>query len=341
MSTTVRYRITVILLTAALLATLTFVLTGGDRADAVDGPVDVVYVATGRNFPDALAGSTLATSVNAPLLTVEKDPPLPQSTIDALTALDPNRIVIFGGSAAVSDAVADLLAGYTRSGEVTRLSGTDRHATAAAIADALPGKVADADQLDGLDSTAFLRSNRVSDFLPADGTAVDAAALGSVAASDLRVLPLSGWTYQNGPVDATGLTGPVLPDGFNSGVGVTFLVPPGHQEGQPLHVDLMLIEENFGECTLRVATQGVASRDGSTSSSFVDWLAPGEPGPTVDFDTTSGRDNHLVTFTLESTAIEAFTAPGTAHTFVIRRRGDLGADTCTSTLSVAGAQLRY
>ena len=332
MSTTVRYRVTVILLTAALLATLSFALTGGDRADAVDGPVEVVYVATGRNFPDALAGATLATSVNAPLLTVEKDPPLPQSTIDALTALDPNRIVIFGGAAAVSDAVAELLAGYTRSGEVTRLSGTDRHATAAAIADALPAKVADADQLDGLDSTAFLR---------VDGTAVDADALGGVDAPDLRVLPLSGWTYENGLAEATGLTGPTLPDGSNSGVGVTFLVPPGHAEGQPLHVDLLLLEDVFGACTLRLLTQGVASRDGGTSSTFVNWLAPGASDPTVDFDTTSGRDHYLVTFTLEPDAVDSFSAPGTAHTFVIRRMGDAGADTCTSALSIAGAQLRY
>src|SRR5690606_17261029 len=58
---------------------------------------------------------------------------------------------------AVSDAVRGALADYARSGSVTRIEGLDRHATAAAIADALPDKVHDADKLDGLDATALGR----------------------------------------------------------------------------------------------------------------------------------------------------------------------------------------
>ena len=124
------HRITTVLLTAALLATLTVALTGGQPAEAIDGPVEVVYIATGRNFPDALAGSTLAATAGAPLLTVEPNLPLPDTTITALQSLDPDRI-----------------------------EGTDRHDTAAQIADALPDKVHDADRLDGLDSSAFLRTD--------------------------------------------------------------------------------------------------------------------------------------------------------------------------------------
>ena len=151
------HRITTVLLTAALLATLTVALTGGQPAEAIDGPVEVVYVATGRNFPDALAGSTLAATAGAPLLTVEPNLPLPDTTITALQSLDPDRIVVLGGPVAVSDAVVGALADYARSGSVTRIEGTDRHDTAAQIADALPDKVHDADRLDGLDSSAFLR----------------------------------------------------------------------------------------------------------------------------------------------------------------------------------------
>ena len=158
MTTELRFhRITTVLLTAALLATLTVALTGGQPAEAIDGPVEVVYVATGRNFPDALAGSTLAATAGAPLLTVEPNLPLPDTTITALQSLDPNRIVVLGGPVAVSDAVVGALTAHTRSGSVTRIEGTDRHDTAAAIADALPDKVHDADKLDGLDATELGR----------------------------------------------------------------------------------------------------------------------------------------------------------------------------------------
>lgn len=153
------HRMTTVLLITALLATLTVALTGGQPAGAVDGPVDLVYVATGRNFPDALAGANLAATVGAPMLTVEPDLPVPDATVTALRALDPDRIVVFGGPAAVSQAVRGALVEFARSGSVTRIEGFDRHATAAAIADALPGKVHDADRIDGLDSSAFLRTS--------------------------------------------------------------------------------------------------------------------------------------------------------------------------------------
>ena len=168
MPTIARYRLLTVLLTAALLATLLVALTGGDRAVAVDGPVDVVYIATGRAFPDALSGSILAGASTAPLLTVEPDPPLPEATVTALEALAPDRIVVFGGTAAVSAEVFEQLSAFARSNSVVRISGDDRHATAAAIAEALPDKVADADRLDGLDADDFLRASAADDFAPAD-----------------------------------------------------------------------------------------------------------------------------------------------------------------------------
>ena len=152
------HRSTILLLAVALIVTSTAALTGGQRADALDGPVEVVYVATGRNFPDALAGANLAATVGAPLLTVEPDLPVPAATVVALQSLRPGRIVVLGGPAAVSDAVRGVLADYARSGSVTRIEGTDRHDTAAQIAEALPDKVHDADRLDGLDAADFARA---------------------------------------------------------------------------------------------------------------------------------------------------------------------------------------
>ena len=93
----------------------------------------VAYVATGVDFPDALAGAALAGRDNAPVL-LTKPTSLPPATASALSALRPDRIVVLGSTGAVSAGVASQLAGYTRSRSVTRLAGSDRYGTAAAVA---------------------------------------------------------------------------------------------------------------------------------------------------------------------------------------------------------------
>lgn len=143
-----RSRVPLTLAAAALLAIGTTAAVRGP-ATALGGPVDVVYVTDGQNFPDALAGATLAGAVGAPLLLVKPEPPIPWETTATLAALDPERIVIFGGPLAVSDGVRDALIPYAESGDVVRIYGDSRYGTAAAIADALPNKVHEADLLDG------------------------------------------------------------------------------------------------------------------------------------------------------------------------------------------------
>lgn len=91
--------------------------------------VGVAYVATGANYPDALAGGAAAAAQDAPILLTQRTS-LPAPTAAELTRLKPKRIVVLGGTAAVSATVASQLAAYT-SGTVTRLSGADRFATAA------------------------------------------------------------------------------------------------------------------------------------------------------------------------------------------------------------------
>lgn len=130
-------RLAIVVLAAALTVTTGSLLGFGPMARAIDGPVDFVYVATGENFPDALAGATLASAQGAPLLLVNRDS-IPAATIAALEDLDANRIVILGGTAAVSNGVRDQLVPYASSGLVTRIAGPDRAATAAAIAAQLP-----------------------------------------------------------------------------------------------------------------------------------------------------------------------------------------------------------
>lgn len=114
-------------------------LAGSDRystavqisKDAFSPGVNAVYIATGSDFPDALAGGPAAAAVDSPILPVAKDV-IPSAIKAELNRLDPKKIVILGGTGAVSTAVETELKAYT-DGAVVRLAGTDRYTTAATI----------------------------------------------------------------------------------------------------------------------------------------------------------------------------------------------------------------
>ncbi|HEY3926269.1 MAG TPA: cell wall-binding repeat-containing protein [Acidothermaceae bacterium] len=98
--------------------------------------VPVVYIASGLNFPDALAGGAAAANAGGPLLLVEPGA-IPPAVATELTRLTPASIVVLGGPPAVSDAVVTALQSYT-TGTVTRVAGADRYATAADLAASFP-----------------------------------------------------------------------------------------------------------------------------------------------------------------------------------------------------------
>lgn len=95
------------------------------------GSADVVVLANGRNYPDALAGVPLAYSLNAPILLTEADS-LVAATKAEITRLGATRVVILGGTGVISADVAEELEDMGLS--VERISGADRFATAAEIA---------------------------------------------------------------------------------------------------------------------------------------------------------------------------------------------------------------
>lgn len=68
-------------------------------------PTGSVFLATGLNFPDALAGVPAAYTLSAPLLLTERDC-MPKVTADALERLDPTAVTVLGGTGVVSDAAA-------------------------------------------------------------------------------------------------------------------------------------------------------------------------------------------------------------------------------------------
>ena len=100
--------------------------------DAFAPGVPVAYVTTGRNFPDALAAGAAAGFQGGPIILVDANF-LPALAVTELERLNPQRIVMVGGPAIVSDYVATLVARYQTGGGFTRLFGADRYATAAAI----------------------------------------------------------------------------------------------------------------------------------------------------------------------------------------------------------------
>ena len=107
--------------------------TAAAIADEVAPGVERVLLATGVDFPDALAAGPIAGSRGWPILLVEPDR-LPEATADALDRLDPGAITVLGGPAAVADTVLQAARAHT-SGPVNRLDGADRYATAARIVD--------------------------------------------------------------------------------------------------------------------------------------------------------------------------------------------------------------
>ncbi|HET6380440.1 MAG TPA: S8 family serine peptidase [candidate division Zixibacteria bacterium] len=118
-----------------------FRLEGADRyataAEIAEAGFDApwggtAFVANGESFPDALAGGAASGVVGGPVL-LTRATSLPAPTKAALTALAPSRIVILGGTVAVSAAVANELKAYAAGQNVVRWFGADRYATAAAI----------------------------------------------------------------------------------------------------------------------------------------------------------------------------------------------------------------
>lgn len=110
--------------------------TAADIAEQWAPGVDLVYVATGVDYPDALPAGALAGLQDAPMLLVRQDS-IPAVTAAALDRLDPARIVILGGTPTISAGVEAALADFATADtpdEVSRLAGADRYATAREVA---------------------------------------------------------------------------------------------------------------------------------------------------------------------------------------------------------------
>jgi len=117
-------------------------LAGADRyataaaisAAEYDPGVAVVFIATGTNYPDALSAAAAAAYQGGPLLLTAPDA-LPAVIRDEIVRLDPQRVVIAGGTSVVSARVRAEISGLVDAGVVVeRYAGVDRYDTSRRIA---------------------------------------------------------------------------------------------------------------------------------------------------------------------------------------------------------------
>ncbi len=110
--------------TAALIAENTITVL----ADAYTGNV---VLASGEDYPDALAGAGLASAANAPIV-LTKAAALPAATVDFLKNNNVKTVYIIGGTAAVSEDVAKAVEAMGI--KVERISGSNRVETSVNVA---------------------------------------------------------------------------------------------------------------------------------------------------------------------------------------------------------------
>lgn len=101
---------------------------------AADGSVpETVYLASGEVLPDALSGAAAAAEQRGAVL-LTRPGQLPAASAEQLGALDPARVVVLGGTAAVADTVVQEVAALLPGAVVDRIGGTNRYGTSALVA---------------------------------------------------------------------------------------------------------------------------------------------------------------------------------------------------------------
>ncbi|WP_273851777.1 cell wall-binding repeat-containing protein [Guptibacillus spartinae] len=104
------------------------------KADFEKGEAPEVVLATGLDFPDALAGAPLAYQMDAPIL-LTKTNTIPDEVKEALSYFDVNHVTILGGESAITENVENELKDMNIAS--SRISGENRYDTAAQIASKL------------------------------------------------------------------------------------------------------------------------------------------------------------------------------------------------------------
>jgi len=104
-----------------------------------DGGYDIatLVVASGENFPDALAAAGLATPANAGALLLVESDSIPSSVLAEMNRIDDTvtQVYVVGGDAVISDDVVADLEDIFSDASVDRIAGDNRYETAIRVAD--------------------------------------------------------------------------------------------------------------------------------------------------------------------------------------------------------------
>lgn len=120
--------------TAVEISRVMFPVDDGERARP-----PVVYLVNAYNYPDALAAGPAAIRQGGSILPVARDF-APDSILEELADLDPERIVVAGGVNAVSETVLDQVRAAVPGADVDRIGEATRYETGRALVeDAFPG----------------------------------------------------------------------------------------------------------------------------------------------------------------------------------------------------------
>ncbi len=96
-------------------------------------PLDTLYLVTGRDFPDALSAGAAAAAREEPMILVDgRASSLPAAVTTRISQLDPDRVVLVGGTSVMSQGIQNQL-NAIGGREIVRAAGADRYATSAAV----------------------------------------------------------------------------------------------------------------------------------------------------------------------------------------------------------------
>ncbi|EPR77586.1 putative cell wall binding repeat 2-containing protein [Leifsonia rubra CMS 76R] len=107
--------------------------------DAFSSGADIAFIATGANFPDALAASPAAAHLGGPVILVNgNSSSLDSATRELLVELGVTKVKIAGGTGVVTESIKKDLATVRGVTEVIRYAGGGRETTAVAINQLFP-----------------------------------------------------------------------------------------------------------------------------------------------------------------------------------------------------------
>ncbi|MGL4731147.1 MAG: cell wall-binding repeat-containing protein [Clostridium sp.] len=114
-------------------------ITDGDRYDTAVGisekgwpsGSDTIILVTGMGFADALSATPLAAKYDAPVLLTQKNE-IPENVINEINRLNPNKVIIVGGTSVIDTNVENSLNKFGR--KIERISGLNRYDTSVKIA---------------------------------------------------------------------------------------------------------------------------------------------------------------------------------------------------------------